>query len=358
DLTHVVENLCIGAGLPVPSIHMIDSAAPNAFATGTNPNDASLVVTRGLLELLDRRELGGVIAHELSHIGNRDIALTTTLAAMIGTLSLPLRVLSAPLRIAFNTRQLGIALVVAGLYWIALFKEGSLLTMWWLVSGLLYLMPLDYLPETSVAGWWGAYAKALPVYGLLGAPLVALLVRQAVSRQREFLADGDAVLLTRDPEGLALALVKIDAAGNERLPAEESTVHLYFADPLAKSWFHIVCPTHPPIDERIERLARMGNGILPSAMQTARDAGARYTPSAVRKGDAASSSAQASDTSAFDGFTRVYDEPLEGSRLLALVPQDAVLKLEGRQGDFVRVTTEDGTPGYVFCRDAEGLPRG
>ena len=117
DLVQVVENLCIGAGLPLPRIHVIESAAPNAFATGRNPDDASLLVTRGLLGLLDRRELEGVIAHELSHIGNHDIGLSTTLAALIGTVSLPLKMLSAPLRVAFRLPwRLGVVVIASVLF--------------------------------------------------------------------------------------------------------------------------------------------------------------------------------------------------------------------------------------------------
>ena len=97
----LVENLCIGAGLPLPRIHVIESESPNAFAIGRNPHDASLVVTRGLLTLLNRRELEGAIAHELSHIGNHDIGFSMTLAVLVSTLSLPLRAITAPFRFVF-----------------------------------------------------------------------------------------------------------------------------------------------------------------------------------------------------------------------------------------------------------------
>src|SRR5262245_48863153 len=115
-LIRLVENLCIGAGLPMPRVYVVESPAPNAFATGRDPQTASLVVTRGLLTLLDRRELQGVIAHELSHIGNHDTRLSTTLAALVTTLCLPIRIVTAPFRFAFKqvwgVRLLAIAFLI------------------------------------------------------------------------------------------------------------------------------------------------------------------------------------------------------------------------------------------------------
>jgi Zn-dependent protease with chaperone function len=196
DLVQVVENLCLGAGLPLPHIHVIESAAPNAFATGRNPHDASLVVTRGLIGLLDRRELEGVIAHELSHIGNHDIRFSTALAALVGTVSLPLRVLSAPFRFAFRTHwSAGVVVTFMGLQFILP-----------LLVGLGFLFVLVTSGEfsqgyPSYIRWWIVYVWVAPLYAVFVAPVVALLIRQAVSRQREFLADADAALLTRNPEG-------------------------------------------------------------------------------------------------------------------------------------------------------------
>jgi len=255
DLVQVVENLCIGAGLPLPRIHVIESAAPNAFATGRNPHDASLVVTRGLLGLLDRRELEGVIAHELSHIGNHDIGLSTTLAALVGTLSLPLRVFSA----LFCSLPVGVVVTVFGLIF-ALLLLVVLLTGHFTVLDLAALRSGEFWQDIpSYLMWWSVYAIIAPLYALFVAPVFALLIRQAVSRQREFLADADAALLTRNPEGLALALVKIGAVGGERLRVREGTVHLYFVDPLSKgSWLHTVFPSHPSLEKRVELLARMG----------------------------------------------------------------------------------------------------
>jgi heat shock protein HtpX len=355
ELLQLVEHLCIATGLSVPRVHLIESSAPNAFAVGRNPDDASLVTTRGLLQLLDRRELAGVVAHELSHIGNHDIALSTTLAAFIGTVSLPLKVLFAPLRIASGTPGpfgvIGFAAVL-----LLLFVSGGFLTVWEILTDFIYLMQV-YLTG-NLFGWaWELYARILPLYVLIGAPGAALLIRRAVSHQRTLLADADAALLTRDPEGLALALVKIRAATGDDLFVGEDTAHLYFVDPMPRSWLHLVFPSHPSLVRRFDLLARMGNGVAPSAIQRASDAGARFqSHEADLKRDQASPKLPGDETasmrmrspSGFDGFLRLYDQPADGSRLLALLPEDAVVSLEGREGDFMRVKTKDGTEGYLF----------
>ena len=355
DLVHLIENLCIGAGLPLPRIHVIESPAPNAFATGDGPDDASLVVTRGLIELLDRRELEGVIAHELSHIGNHDIALSTTLAAVIATLSLPLKALSSPFRFAFRQKGgLGVVAMIVVLKLAVPYQFEMLFSWLFFYLPLLALRSTDLLP--AYYWWWFLYCAISPVYLVFVAPVVPLLVRQAVSRQREFLADADAALLTRSPEGLALALVKIAAVRGEPLTVGESAVHLYFVDPLSRGsrLLHILFPSHPSLEKRIELLARMGNGIAASTMQAAREAATRVTftksdPEEVHAPrDETASSPRSSDLTGFDGFIRLYDRPVDGSRLLALLPQDAVVKLEDVQGDFVGVITPDGMAGYVL----------
>jgi heat shock protein HtpX len=347
ELGQLVENLCIATGLPPPSIRVIESAAPNAFAIGRSPDDASLVVTRGLLQLLDRRELEGVVAHELSHIGNHDIALSATLAAFIRTVSIPLNVLSAPLRMASGTPG-PFGVIVFATVLLLLFSSGGFLMVWGIFTAFIYLMQF-YLPGSSFGWWWELFAKLLPLYVLIGAPGAALLIRQAVSHQRAFLADADAALLTRDPEGLALALVKAGAAAGDGLSISEDTAHLFFIDPMPGSWLHLVFPSHPPLVRRIDLLARMSNGLQPSAIRAARDAVARFeSKESDSPRDETASSRQTLDPSGFDGFTRLYDQPADGSRLLALLANDAVVCIQGREGDFLRVTTEDGTEGYVF----------
>ncbi len=254
-LYQVVENLCIGAGLPVPGIYLVDSDAPNAFATGRDPTRSSLVVTRGLLALLDRRELEGVIAHEVSHIGNHDIRLTTMLSAVVGALSLPLRFVTTPVGWALEAhRAVGWSVLLTGA-WVALMIGWSLLT------GIAALARGELAAELPLfLRWWAVHAMLAPVYALVVAPVVALAIRQAVSRQREFLADADAALLTRDPEGLAQALAKIGAANGRRLHVSEATVHLYIVDPDATSLLHRIFPSHPPLADRIRLLTQMGGG--------------------------------------------------------------------------------------------------
>jgi heat shock protein HtpX len=336
NLVQIVENLCIGAGLPVPRIHLVESAAPNAFAAGRNPRDASLVVTRGLLALLDRGELEGVIAHELSHIGNHDIGLSTTLAALVGAQSLPLRVFSA----LFCSLKMGLAVTAFGLIFVLLLV-GVSVTCCFTVLDLAALRSGEFWHGVpSYLKWSGVYALVVPMYAVFVAPVVALLIRQAVSRQREFLADADAALLTRNPEGLALALVKIGAVGGERLAVGEGTVHLYFVDPLSKgSWLHAVFPSHPSLEERVELLARMGNGIAPSVIQAARDAGAGY---GFRSAPLGMQPAAAVD----HVLTPLYEQPNGWSRILAQLPENAVVIPAAVEGDFIRVTTEDQS-GYV-----------
>lgn len=264
-LWRTVENLCIGAGLPPPRVHVVDSAAPNAFAVGLDPRRAAIGVSRGLLTLLDRRELQGVIAHELSHIGNHDIRLNTVLAALGAALRLPFVVATT--------------LPVVLPFWVT-----GLFPLWWLVSA-------KVLPPTALLAIVTLYL-GVPLYVFVVAPGIGLLLRLAVSRQREFLADADAVLLTRDPEGLALALAKIgEAIGPEmKMKVNAATAHLYVMDPRPRPapWWERIVSTHPPIEERIVLLARIGSGISPLALQAAREAGARFR-SAILRGPAAAS---------------------------------------------------------------------
>ena len=338
DLVRVVETLCIGAGLPPPRIHVIESAAPNAFATGLSPTDASLVVTRGLLQLLDRRELEGVIAHELSHIGNHDVGLSTSLAALISTVSFPFKMLSAPLRIAFRLpRRAGLVVLLCVL--VVVFKDNSLLMAWGIMSTIIEV--LQYYIPGSPYYWWSTYATFVPLYVVFGAPMAALVIRGAVSWQRDFLADADAALLTRDPEGLALALIKIRAAAGHRREVTEEMVHLYFVDP-RPAWIQAVLPSQASLETRIDLLARMTDGIAPSAIQAARAAAARVQP--TTSGPKQVDPIPAFEPTGLDGLTRLYDRPEDGSRLLS---DDVVVKLHAREGDFVGVTTADGIEGYI-----------
>ena len=216
ELYRIVENLAITAGLPMPKIYIINEAQPNAFATGRNPQHGTIAVTRGLLEKLDRAELEGVIAHELAHIGNRDMLLGTVVVILVGVVALLSRMF---LRMSF-------------------YGGGG------------------RRRRSSKRG--GGILLLLGIVGAILAPLVASLIRLAISRKREFLADTSGALLTRYPEGLARALEKISRDPNPLKRADNSTAHLYIANPFRKkSWLTSLFSTHPSLEERIRILRGM-----------------------------------------------------------------------------------------------------
>jgi heat shock protein HtpX len=220
ELFRIVENLCIGAGLPVPEVNVIEDASPNAFATGRDPKHAAIAVTRGLLQKLDKLELEGVIAHELSHIGNYDTRVMTIIVVLVGLvalmadLMLRLTLFGAGRRSSNRDRNAGAAALI--IYGIAL-------------------------------------------VGIILAPIAAQLIRFAISRQREYLADSSAALLTRYPEGLARALEKISADPDPLEVANKATAHLYINNPLHEhsSFLNNLFSTHPPIEERVRLLRAM-----------------------------------------------------------------------------------------------------
>jgi len=213
ELYRLVENLCITAGLPLPKIYIIDDSAPNAFATGRDPKHAVVAVTSGLLAKLDRSELEGVIAHELSHIGNRDILLSTVVVVLVGI--------------------------------VALLADYFRHAMWWGGSR-----------DNDNRGG-NAYIMILAVLLSILAPLFATLIQLAISRKREFLADADGALLTRYPEALASALEKISADQEPLEAANRATAHLYIANPFKGNQVSKLFSTHPPIEERIAALRGM-----------------------------------------------------------------------------------------------------
>jgi heat shock protein HtpX len=220
ELYRTVENLCIGAGLPMPKVYVIEDGSPNAFATGRDPDHAAIAVTRGLLQKLDKLELEGVIAHELSHIGNYDTRVMTIvvilvgLAALMADFALRLTLFGAGRRSSNRERGGGAAVVII-------------------------------------------YAIAL--VAVILTPIAAQLIRFAISRQREFLADASGALLTRYPEGLARALEKISADPDPLEVANKATAHLYINNPLHehKSFLNSLFSTHPPVEERIRLLRAM-----------------------------------------------------------------------------------------------------
>lgn len=220
ELYRTVENLCIGAGLPMPKIYIIEDGSPNAFATGRDPDHASIAVTRGLLQKLDKLELEGVIAHELSHIGNYDIRVMTIVVVLVGLA----------------------ALMADLMFRLTFFGSGRR-------SG----------NRNRGGGAAVAIIYGIAILGAILAPIAAQLIRFAVSRQREYLADASGALLTRNPEGLASALEKISADPDPLESANKATAHLYINNPLAehKSFLNNLFTTHPPISERIALLRAM-----------------------------------------------------------------------------------------------------
>ncbi|MBI4993806.1 M48 family metallopeptidase [Candidatus Wolfebacteria bacterium] len=218
ELYNIVENLAITAGLPLPKIYIVNESQPNAFATGRNPEHAVVAVTSGLLKKLNKAELEGVIAHELSHIGNRDMLLSTVIVVLVGFISI---ISDMFLRSSFwggfgGRRD----------------KEGS--------------------------GQIQAIMAVLGIIMAILAPIAATLMQLAISRKREFLADASGALLTRYPEGLAMALEKISSDNSTMRVANNTTAHLWLDDPFKNnkkvSWFHKIFMTHPPIEERLAAL--------------------------------------------------------------------------------------------------------
>jgi len=218
ELINVVENLAITAGLPMPKVYIVNDQAPNAFATGRNPEHSAVAVTSGLLSILDRSELEGVLAHELSHIGNRDILVST------------------------------VAVVLAG--FIAIISDMLLRSMLWgggrdrdSKAGLIFIV--------------------LGIVGIILAPIAAQMIQMAVSRKREYLADASGALLTRYPEGLASALEKISAHSQPMRRANNATAHLFIADPFGNEKRTLgqkisgLFQTHPPATDRIKILREM-----------------------------------------------------------------------------------------------------
>ncbi len=216
DFYTVSENLSMAAGLPMPKLYVIDDPSPNAFATGRDPKHAVVCATTGLLHSLERSEIEGVIAHELSHVKNYDILVMTVTSVLVGSISL-------------------VADIV-------------MRTLWWRGSDndRRNVHPALYI---------------LFILALILTPIVAMLIQLAVSRQREYLADASGALLTRYPDGLANALEKISSFPRGVESATTSTSHLFIANPFKKGQISSVVAnlfsTHPPIEKRIQILRNM-----------------------------------------------------------------------------------------------------
>ncbi len=216
ELYHVVENLCITAGLPLPKIYIIPEAQPNAFATGRDKNHAVVAVTQGLLNRLNKTELQGVLAHELSHIGNKDMLLSTVVAVLAGVVAM-----------------------LANMFMRISFFGGN-------------------RRSNDDRGNAGAILIILGILAAILAPIAATLVQLAISRKREFLADADGALLTRYPEGLASALEKISSDPTPMRITNDATASLFIDSPYKgkqkTNWLLKLFMTHPPIEERIKLL--------------------------------------------------------------------------------------------------------
>jgi len=220
ELYRVVENLTITAGLPMPKVYIVNDPAPNAFATGRKPDKGVIAVNTGLLEIMDKEELEGVVAHELSHIGNYDI------------------------------RVMAVVLVLVTI--IAFISDFFFRLMWW-------------------GGFDDDNNQGNAVFMLVGiamaiiAPVVATLLKLSVSRKREYLADASGVLLTRYPEGLASALAKIGNYKGGDPKANSATAHMYISNPLNDrkkgAWLANLFSTHPPLEDRIAKLHAMGGEL-------------------------------------------------------------------------------------------------
>ena len=219
ELFHSVENLCIGDGLPLPKVYILDDPSPNAFATGRDPKHAAVCVTSGLLARLNKMELEGVLAHELSHIKDYDTRLMAIVAILVG--------------------------------FVAILADIFMRNLWW----------------GGIRGNNRENNQTQAIFLLIGivlailSPIVANLIQLAVSRKREYLADAAGALLTRYPEGLASALEKIASDTRPVKHATNATAHLFITNPFknksASAWFASLFDTHPPIEERIKILRSM-----------------------------------------------------------------------------------------------------
>lgn len=214
-----VENIAIASGLPKPKLYIIEDDAPNAFATGRNPKNASVAVTTGLLKKLNKRELEGVLAHEMAHIGNYDIRVMTIVVVLVGVVSI--------------------------------MSDFFMRSLWW--GG-------DRKNSDSNNNNQGVMLVIAIVAAIL-APIAATIIQLAVSRKREYLADSTASLITRFPEGLASALEKISSDHSKLKRASSATNHLFISSPLKdkekSSWLANLFSTHPPIKDRIKKLRGM-----------------------------------------------------------------------------------------------------
>ena len=209
ELYRIVENLSITAGMPLPKIYILDEVQPNAFATGRDENHAVVAVTRGLLQKLDKREIEAVIAHEIAHIRDKDILVGSIVVVLVGIISMLSDIFLRSMFLGQNNND---------------------------NKNPLFLI--------------------LAVIGMILAPIAATIIQLAISRKQEFKADANGALLTRDPEALASALIKISSDKTPLKKANNATAHLYVSSPYKKKteWYEKLFMTHPPVEERVNAL--------------------------------------------------------------------------------------------------------
>lgn len=217
ELYRIVENLAISVGLPTPRIFIIDDPAPNAFATGRNPQTAMVAVTTGLLDLMDKRELTAVLAHEMSHVQNYDILVNMIVFGLVSA----------------------IGMICDLLIRITLFGDRG---------------------NSRNNNGGDAYMMIFGLIAMIISPIVAFAVQMAVSRQREYLADANGTLIDRDPDAMISALEKLRDGGEKPMKRHNSaTAHMFFANPLKPGFFSRLFSTHPPLEDRIARIKKNAN---------------------------------------------------------------------------------------------------
>jgi heat shock protein HtpX len=232
QLHDVVEELCIGVGLPKPRVYIIDDPAPNAFATGRNPQHSAVAVTSGLLQIMNRTELEGVLAHELSHIRNYDILISTIAVTLVGFIAL--------------LADFGLRMLFFG----GLGGRGR---------------------DNEGGGEIAIFILVISIVFIIIAPIAAKIMQFAVSRRREALADVSGIYITRNPQGLISALEKLRDTSGIVHHAPAATAHMWITSPLDKKskdahgWFNRLFETHPPIEQRIAALQEVAGSVPPPA---------------------------------------------------------------------------------------------
>ena len=226
-LWNIVENLAISEGMPMPKVYIINDPAPNAFASGRDPKHAVVASTTGLLELMNDTELEGVMAHEMSHVKNYDIRVTTIVFGLVSAIGI---IADMAVRMAFYSN---------------LFGGGR-----------------DNRDNNNSSNGLGAVLILVGIVGMIIAWVIGPIVTAAVSRQREYLADASGAELTRYPEGLASALEKLGNYGRPLRRSSSTMAHMYISDPQKKAGFtERLFSSHPPLAERIQRLRKIGGGF-------------------------------------------------------------------------------------------------